>query len=101
MVLAEFEALRAEVDAIMRGVDAPDGPEKLRSAGWHAAPVTCGQSSSQRWCCYPRAAHDLNRQRIRRQKVQNSPIWLIAATEPWLAADEQNGGSRSPWPRRA
>jgi hypothetical protein len=87
MVLAEFEALRAEVaklarkvdqlaevDAIMRGVDAPDGPEKLRSAGWHAAPVTCRQSSSQRRCCCPRAAHGLNRQRIRRQKVQNSPI---------------------------
>ena len=75
----EFEALHAEVaklarkvdqlaevDAIMRGSMRRTGPEKLRSAGWHAAPVTCRQSSGQRWCCYPRAAHDLNRQRIRR-----------------------------------
>ncbi len=107
MVLAEFEALRAEVaklahkvdqlaevDAIMRGSMHRTGPEKLRSAGWHAAPVTCRQSSSERWCCCPRVAHDLNRQRIRRQKIQNSPIWLIAATEPWVATGVQNGSAR-------
>lgn len=35
MVLAEFEALRAEVaevDAIMRGVDAPDGAREVAGA---------------------------------------------------------------------
>ena len=109
MVLAEFEALRAEVDklarkvdqlaevdAIMRGADVPGGQRSCGAPGGTPLPSLAGQSSSQRRCCCPRAAHDLNRQRIRGQKVQNSPIWLIAATEPWVATGVQNGGYRVP-----
>lgn len=95
----------AEVDAILRRVDAAAGPKKLRSAGWHAAPPLAGSQvagavpprpqrghrRAGRRCC-PRAAHDLDHQRIRREKVQNSPIWLIAATELWVATGAPNGG---------
>lgn len=67
---------------------------RVRSPSPDCAPSRAPPSDG-RWighrrrCCCPRAAHDLNRQRIRRRKVQNSPIWLIAATEPWVATSEQ------------
>ena len=43
-----------------------------------------------------RPAHDLDHQRTRREKVQNSPIWLIAATKLWVATGVLNGGSGMP-----